>query len=320
MRQKVMDMVAVRLESAQETRSEGRGKMHQEPMGNESSMPGSTTRSPAVVKPAAAGQSTMAERKDPSPRGSSRGGFGAATPDVRTMLLDGVPTPYTVRTSARARHVSLRVSPGKGVEVVLPRGVAVAQGEALLRTKAQWVRRALERMQAAPDQPHQPDLPPLFSGRTLSCASEQLTLRLAIGAPSGRFRATRQGTTLDLTLHALDEATVRAALSAWYRRQASAVFAERLQACNSFGFAYHRVTIKEQKSRWGSCSRAGNLNFNWRLLLAPLPVLDYVVIHELAHLREHNHGPRFWALVASACPQFREHRRWLKLHGHELRF
>ena len=114
---------------------------------------------------------------------------------------------------------------------------------------------------------------------------------------------------------------MRAALAAWYRKQARTIIAERLTLWNAqYRFTFGRVSIKEQKSRWGSCSRAGNLNFNWRLLLAPLPVLDYVVIHELAHLREHNHGPGFWALVQSACPQFRVHRRWLKVHGHELRF
>jgi predicted metal-dependent hydrolase len=80
------------------------------------------------------------------------------------------------------------------------------------------------------------------------------------------------------------------------------------------------VTIKEQKSRWGSCSRAGNLNFNWRLLLAPLPVLDYVLIHELAHLKELNHAPKFWRLVAAACPNYEAHRRWLREHGRTLRF
>lgn len=127
--------------------------------------------------------------------------------------------------------------------------------------------------------------------------------------------------TLTLTVHTADEATIRAALVAWYRRQARAIITERLAYWNSrYGFTYHRVAIKEQKTRWGSCSRKGNLNFNWRLLLAPLPILDYVVIHELCHLKEQNHAQRFWALVAQSCPDYRERRRWLKIHGHELHF
>ena len=69
-----------------------------------------------------------------------------------------------------------------------------------------------------------------------------------------------------------------------------------------------------------SCSQAGNLNFNWRLLLAPIEALDYIVIHELAHLKEGNHSPRFWGLVANLCPDYKQQRRWLRQHGHELRF
>jgi len=126
---------------------------------------------------------------------------------------------------------------------------------------------------------------------------------------------------LTLTVANADEATVRAALEAWYRRQAQAIVAERLALWNQrYGFTYHRVTIKEQKTRWGSCSRQGNLNFNWRLLLAPLDILDYVLIHELSHLKEQNHSARFWAVVALACPEYRARRQWLREHGHELRF
>jgi predicted metal-dependent hydrolase len=126
---------------------------------------------------------------------------------------------------------------------------------------------------------------------------------------------------LTLTVASADEPTVRAALEAWYRRQAQTIVTERLALWNQrYGFTYHRVTIKEQKTRWGSCSRQGNLNFNWRLLLAPLDILDYVLIHELSHLKEQNHSPRFWAVVALACPEYRARRHWLREHGQELRF
>jgi len=85
------------------------------------------------------------------------------------------------------------------------------------------------------------------------------------------------------------------------------------------GLDYGRVFIKDQRSLWGSCSTKGNLNFNWRLAFAPKEVLDYVVIHELAHRREMNHSKRFWAVVAGYCPGFREHRRWLNDNHRALR-
>jgi len=84
------------------------------------------------------------------------------------------------------------------------------------------------------------------------------------------------------------------------------------------GGNYSRITIRDQKTRWGSCSAKGTLSFNWRLMLAPPAVLDYVVIHELCHLTHMDHSKAFWALVERVCPDYRTHRKWLKEHGQEL--
>ena len=81
---------------------------------------------------------------------------------------------------------------------------------------------------------------------------------------------------------------------------------------------YRRLSVRDQRTRWGSCSVNGGLNFSWRLVMAPLPVLDYVVIHELMHLREMNHSQRFWDGVATFCPEYRQHRAWLKENGGRL--
>lgn len=81
---------------------------------------------------------------------------------------------------------------------------------------------------------------------------------------------------------------------------------------------YGRISIREQKTRWGSCSSAGNLNFNWRLILAPEEVLDYVVVHELAHRREMNHSKAFYAIVESVLPDYRQPKKWLRDKGQTL--
>lgn len=86
----------------------------------------------------------------------------------------------------------------------------------------------------------------------------------------------------------------------------------------ALGVTYRRLTLRDQRSRWGSCSANGTLSFNWRLVLAPHDVLDYVVVHEVCHLVEHNHGPRFWKLVERRRPDYREPKDWLHDHGWEI--
>jgi predicted metal-dependent hydrolase len=90
------------------------------------------------------------------------------------------------------------------------------------------------------------------------------------------------------------------------------------EEAEALGVSYGRIEVRDQRTRWGSCSPRGTLSFNWRLALAPLEVLDYVVVHELCHLREANHSPRFWRLVAERRPDWREQRAWLRENGAEL--
>ena len=109
------------------------------------------------------------------------------------------------------------------------------------------------------------------------------------------------------------------ALERWYRRAARAEIAARLdRACADANTSYSRLTIRSQRTRWASCSRSGAMSFNWRLLLGPEPVLDYVVWHEVCHLDVMDHSPRFWALLGKRCPGYREQARWLRRHGGTL--
>ena len=115
-------------------------------------------------------------------------------------------------------------------------------------------------------------------------------------------------------------ANPRKALEAWYRRQARTEVAVRLDAAVArAGRSYTTLQIRGQRTRWASCSTSGAMSFNWRLLLAPEEILDYVVEHEVAHLDVQDHSPRFWRLLASRCPAWKEHEGWLRRHGHALR-
>ena len=109
------------------------------------------------------------------------------------------------------------------------------------------------------------------------------------------------------------------ALERFYRRAARTEIGARLdRACEISGNAYSSLSIRNQRTRWASCSPGGGMSFNWRLLLAPEPVLDYVVWHEVCHLEFMDHSARFWAHVDRYCPDYREHRRWLRRHGQTL--
>lgn len=134
----------------------------------------------------------------------------------------------------------------------------------------------------------------------------------AAASPSVKFFADRFYITIP------DNATgaLLLLLEQWYRGQARNIITGRVEHFGSkLNLSYNRIFIKGQKTRWGSCSSLKNLNFNWRLVMAPVEVIDYIVIHELSHLAEMNHSRKFWQLVENHCPNHREHRKWLREYG-----
>src|SRR5947209_12584094 len=218
---------------------------------------------------------------------------------------------YTVRTSSRARRVRVTVDPVRGVEVVVPAALARRQGRGARAAAAAvaelrpWIERRQAEMHSARA---------AVAARGLSVPYLGGTLRL-IPEP-GRERVHRRGDTL-LVPAAGDRRLV--ALERWYRRVAHAEIARRLDAaCAAAGPRYTRLSIRGQRTRWASCSRSGAMSFNWRLLLAPEPVLQYVVWHEVCHLEIMDHSPRFWALLGKRWPAYREHAGWLRRHGQTL--
>jgi len=211
---------------------------------------------------------------------------------------------YRVRRSDRARRVRVRVDPAHGVEVVLPRRAAEREAAAAIRELGPWIERRmaeLARTRAA------------VAARGASVPYLGETLLLVF--EPGRTRAHRRAATL-LVPGAGDH---RPALERWFRRQARAEIAPRLDAATAAaGTHYSGLTIRGQRTRWASCSASGAMSFNWRLLLAPAPVLDYVVWHEVCHLEVMDHSPRFWELLAGRCPDYRAHAGWLRRHGATL--
>jgi predicted metal-dependent hydrolase len=230
--------------------------------------------------------------------------------------------PYRIRRSERARRARILVD-GNGVEVVVPPRFPLREVEPFVEEKRAWIERTLRRLRET-----EAELPAarVEDGGLIPYLGE--TLRIAVRVQPGRRRehVARRGEELRVTLPAgaeqllPAEGALRAAVERWYRRRARAEVAPRLDAaCTRAGTTYSRLQIRGQRTRWASCSSSGAMSFNWRLLLAPPEILDYVVEHEVAHLELLDHSPRFWRLLASRCPDWREREAWLRRHGHALR-
>lgn len=203
-----------------------------------------------------------------------------------------------------------------GLEVVVPRRARLPDIPALLLHHADWILRTIERYPPAAPEAERPR--PLADGDRLLFRG--IGYRLVVQViPGCRPRVARDDSERVLLVRVGSCDGLAAVLQGWYRARAREVLAARAAALAPvLGVTYGRVAVRDQQTRWGSCSSGGNLNFNWRLILAPPPILDYVVVHELAHRRELNHSPRFWALVAAHCPDYRARQDWLKEHGAAL--
>jgi hypothetical protein len=187
---------------------------------------------------------------------------------------------------------------------VLPRRAPEREAAAAIRELRPWIERRVAELETARAAVAARGATVPYLGRTLALRGEL-----------GRQRVTRR----DDVLLVPDGSERGLALERWYRRAARSEIEPRLQrACALAGTSYSALTIRSQRTRWASCSRSGAMSFNWRLLLAPEAVLDYVVWHEVCHLEVMDHSPRFWRLLAARSPGYREHVRWLRAYGTTL--
>ena len=219
-------------------------------------------------------------------------------------ILPGSP-PITValRRSARARKLSLRVSRLDGrVTLTLPRGVPDREGLSFLRSREDWLRGHLSTVSA--------EVRPVLGGTVLFGG-------VAVPIVTGPVK--RLVYKDNMFILPDDPARVGPRLSAFLKTRAR----DRLAAASdhyaaALGRPYRHLTLRDTRSRWGSCSATGDLMYSWRLIMAPPQVLDYVAAHEVAHLAEMNHSDRFWAVVDRLFPDHAACRRWLRDHGESL--
>jgi hypothetical protein len=234
--------------------------------------------------------------------------------------LKGQAIAYKVRASKRAKRISIRYSLQQGLEVVYPPGAQQPTPETLLLERSDWILSAYNKFKVAranlPRREYRAGEVFLFRG-----ASYKLLLEQSTTASKISVRLTEDC----LVVSSPDPppgtaaGSIRSAIEGFYRRKAQGYIPKRVrELADEHSFDYAHVRIKNQKTRWGSCSAKRNINLNLRLMMAPDPAIDYVIIHELCHLREMNHTRAYWSLVESHCPDYRHWKDWFRQHGPSL--
>ena len=218
-----------------------------------------------------------------------------------------------VRESRRARNARIVVNANGGVVIIVPRRVSYREIDRMLGEAREWIARKRLQARSAPGKVARLGLD---RPGVVWLALEPVPIRTD-GPRAAAPRAGLEGGSL--VVGGASPEAARGAIDRWYRREARLrITAAVAREAGRLGVEHTSIAIRDQRTRWGSCSRRGTLSFNWRLVIAPVEVLDYVVIHELCHLRELNHSKAFWRLVDEALPNWREQRRWLNEHGPEL--
>ncbi len=221
------------------------------------------------------------------------------------IVIEGQPVPVRVRRNARARRLILRMDgDGPGVVVTLPPHAPDAEALGLARRKSAWI--AGQMGSRLPPVPFEDGALVPHLGR----------MRRVRHAPEGRGNARLEG---DEIVVAGRPEHLERRLGDWFRTEARRELSARADRhCAALGVKRGRITVRDTRSRWGSCSAKGGLSFSWRLVMAPERILDYVAAHEVAHLRHHDHGPDFWRAVRGLVGDADWARAWLREWGKDL--
>lgn len=225
---------------------------------------------------------------------------------------------YILKQSSRRKTLSLQVKAGC-VEVAAPEKMPATQAHAFVEEKQQWVLRKLEEQhqRLAEEASYE-----FVEGEHFPFMGE--TYSLVLGrAPLTQVHILRDRQVLYVLLgnrsRKPQHEQIKQALQQWYRDQAERILTEKtLALANRIGVTVAAIKLRQTRSKWGHCTRDGVIQYNWLIMQAPEPVIDYLVAHEVSHRVHLNHGKRFWNKVASVCPNYEQQRTWLREKSHRL--
>lgn len=224
-------------------------------------------------------------------------GFGGFLSAMEQRTMSRV-MGYRVRYSARAKRLQIKIRPWVGVEVVVPKSCSSRQIKRFVAQHQDWIER---KASSVPPPPEDNVLPEMITLRAVD-ARFHLIYRA-----SGKSRGVVQdGSTLWVPVGPDSPRKARHALRRWLAQTARCVLVPQLNECaRQYGFDYHKVSVRGQRTRWGSCSAQCNINLNYKLLFVAPELVEYLLVHELAHTRELNHSSRFWQVVESCLADYR---------------
>lgn len=217
---------------------------------------------------------------------------------------------------SRRRTMAIKIYADGNIKVFVPQGTSKSAIENMIRSKADWIHKKLDEISTA----KAIDVKRNFTnGESFLYLGCDYPLQLKVDPKHAKIMVRLENGRLEVNTPVADEVVIRGALEAWYRFMGAEHIKARLKHFQSLlDVSPNRITIRDQKTRWGSCSSKGNLNFNWRLMMAPSEVVDYVVVHELCHLIHPNHSKNFWNQVSAILPDYRARKDWLKNNGSRL--
>lgn len=217
---------------------------------------------------------------------------------------------------SRRKSVSISVGKDKEITVKTPLFLSEKETEALVESRIGWI---VEKYKQAEALQRERPVHDYKAGELFLYRGRALTLNLIINPERTRIMVKKQADTLLIVSSSAEKKALKDAVSKWYREQAKEVISQKVLYYQKFiGRSIGDIRIKEQKSRWGSCSGKGNLNFNWKIIMAPDEMIDYLVVHELCHRLHMNHSKEFWNSVGNIIPDYKQKEEWLKENGIRL--
>ncbi|MBC8059955.1 MAG: M48 family metallopeptidase [Clostridiaceae bacterium] len=224
----------------------------------------------------------------------------------KSIVLNNIKFNYLLTINPRAKNIKISIG-CEGMKVTIPKGINMDFVQRFLHSKEDWIIKHL-------------NIPKEEMNNQLYFEGNIITYNVLSGLKENSISFKDNVLNINL-IKELNYDEIHAIIKSWYLKQATDSFNKSIKVYSQIiGVKYNRICLREQKTRWGSCSSKANLNFNWKLIMAPKFVLDYIVVHELCHLIHMNHSKSFWSEVDRFIPDYKSAELWLKLNSRKLNF